>query len=291
MKVNLEEQIRRLVNMKPTLKTFRTAVCACVLASIGVVAFSQPKPMPIPRQPQTEAMAKDKPQYAPQPIAVPPALVPQGQTIGTVVTLTGYMLNQNTLTPVDANYAVYEAGKKVGQSRKSSVRDGFLVTGLKPGGSYTVMIEDPRYFREEFSIALPQSSRYAEISKDFIVRPMEAGKKIVIMPSPFDLRKNVIKAGVEEDLVHFAKMLSMNPGVNVELVCYPDEEVPAATATSISTARGNALKAEFEKAGISGSRISIKSASTVDPINPPPIKKSAKGKRYVGTVYVVVTKT
>ncbi|MBI2794354.1 MAG: hypothetical protein HYX66_06880 [Ignavibacteria bacterium] len=278
--------------MKPIIKTFRTAICACVLASIGVVAFSQPKPMPIPVKNQEGSMVTGKAPAAPQPVVIPPAqAVPQGQTIGTVVTLTGYMLNQNTLTPVDANYAVYEAGKKVGQSRKSSVRDGFLVTGLKPGGSYTVMIEDPRYFREEFPIALPQSSRYAEISKDFIVRPMEAGKKIVIMPSPFDLRKNVIKAGVEEDLVHFAKMLSMNPGVSVELVCYPDEEVPAAAASSISTTRGNALKAEFEKAGISGSRISVKSASTVDPINPPPIKKSAKGKRYVGTVYVVVTKT
>lgn len=280
--------------MKPTLKTFRIVKYACIIATAGVaVAFTQTGYVTLMNQTQEEAMAKNKAMGSvPQPKVVPaPMAMPQGQTIGIVVTLTGFILNQNTLSPVDANYAVYEAGKKIGQSRKASVRDGFLVTGLKPGGSYTVMIEDPRYFREEFPIALPQSSKYAEISKDFIVRPMESGKKFVISPPPFDLRKNVIKSGMEDDLSRLAKMLSMNPGVNVELVCYPDEEVPAATATGISTSRGNALKAEFEKAGISGSRISVKAASTVDPINPPPIKKSAKGKRYIGTVYVVVTKT
>lgn len=225
--------------------------------------------------------------------AIKPVVAPvpqQGSTIGTVVTLTGFMLNGNTLNPVEANYAVYENGKKVGQSRKSNAVDGFLVTGLKPGGSYTMKIEDPRYFRQEFPISLPQTSKYAEISKDFIVRPMETGRKIMVVPPPFDLRKNVVKSGVEEDIRALAQMLSANPSVSVELVCYPDEDGTPANATTVSTSRGNALKAAFEQNGVGAARVSVRSVNTVDPINPPPLKKGAKGKRYVGSVYIVITK-
>lgn len=271
-----------------TERTASIVVVVSFMATMQLSAQQQPEvirlesPKEVVAQPgQPMSMSNAKPVVAP---------APQGQTIGTVVTLTGFMLNGNTLTPVEANYAVYEGGKKVGQSRKSNAADGFLVTGLKPGGSYTIRVEDPRYFREEFAIALPSASKYTEISKDFIVRPMEAGKKIAVNPAPFDLRKNTIKSGMDEDLARLAQMLTMNPGVNIELICYPDDEGPAANASSVSTARGNALKAAFEKAGISGSRMSVKTVNSVDPINPPPLKKSAKGKRYVGSVYILVTK-
>ncbi len=36
--------------------------------------------------------------------------------------------------------------------------------------------------------------------------------------------------------------------------------------------------------------ITTRTVNTTDPLNPPPIRKAAKGKRYVGPVYLVVTK-
>jgi len=80
--------------------------------------------------------------------------------IGTVVTLSGYILNGNTLSPVESGYSLYDAtGKKVGQSNRSNANDGYLVTGLKPGQTYTIKIEDPRYFKQEFkSTFLRQAS-------------------------------------------------------------------------------------------------------------------------------------
>jgi hypothetical protein len=60
-------------------------------------------------------------------------------------------------------------------------------------------------------------------------------------------------------------------------------------ARRISTERGSALRAFFERSGVSGSRISVASAAGADPIDPPPIRKGPKGKRYVGPVYIVIT--
>jgi len=118
---------------------------------------------------------------------------------------------------------------------------------------------------------------------------MESGRSIVVQPIPFDLKKTDLKDGTESDINDMARMLIMNPSVNIEVVCYPDEEVEG-TTSRISLDRGNALKAAFVKSGVSGERISVRAAPSVDPINPPPMRKGAKGKRYVGTVYLVITK-
>ncbi|MBK6761516.1 MAG: OmpA family protein [Ignavibacteria bacterium] len=211
--------------------------------------------------------------------------------LGTVVTLTGYFLNAHTLTPVEANYIVIDAqGKKLGQTSKSNPTDGYLQTGLKPGESYVIRIEDPRYFRQEFRVDIPATGKYLEISKDFVVRTSEAGRTIAIAPSPFDLKKTTLKTGADEDLGEMAKVLIMNPGTNVELVCYPDVEGTADATQKLSSARAEAIKKFFVSKGVSAGRISVRAVSTTDPIDPPPIRKAAKGKRYIGPVYMVITK-
>lgn len=212
-------------------------------------------------------------------------------TIGTVVTISGYILNANTLTPVEANYAIYEvSGKKIGQSNKSNDRDGYLVTGLRPGEQYMIRVEDPRYFKQEYKIEVPKATKYTELSKDIVVRPLETGKTINVMPVPFDLKKTTIKGASEGEVEALASMLVMNPSVNIEIVCYPDEEGTADAAQKISLDRGTSLRAAMVKAGVNAQRVTIKTASTTDPLNPPPVRKGAKGKRYVGPVYLTITR-
>jgi len=211
--------------------------------------------------------------------------------IETVVTLTGNMLNASSLSPVEANYSVLDAsGKKLGPARRSNAIDGYLVTGLRPGESYTIRIEDPRYFRQDYAIQIPKTSKYVEISKDFTVKPMEAGRSIAVAPSPFDLKKSALKVGSDEILGDMSRMLVMNPSVVVELVCYPDNDGSAAEVSKLTGDRTSALKAYFIKNGVSEQRIKVRVVSSTDPINPPPLRKGAKGKRYVGPVYLVVTK-
>lgn len=212
-------------------------------------------------------------------------------TVGTVVTIAGYFLNAQTLTPVEVHYIVIDGqAKKLGQTSKSSVKDGYLQTGLKPGESYIIRVEDPRYFKQEFRVDVPATGKYLEISKDFVVRTMETGRVVTISPSPFDVKKSVLKTGSEEDLDQFAKILILNQGTNVELVCYPDQEGVADAIQKMSSARADALKKFFVGKGVSAGRISVRAVSTTDPLDPPPIRKAAKGKRYVGPVYLVVTK-
>ena len=211
-------------------------------------------------------------------------------TIGTVVTLSGHVMDHSTLHAVDANYAIYDShNKKVGRTRRASAKDGYLVTGLKPGETYRVRVEDPRYFKAEFEVAVPPTGKYVEMARDFVVHKLVSGKKLRISPAPFDLRKNHIKVGTEHRLEEFARMLIMNPGVKCDLIAYPDEDLPEGRAKQVSRERGAALKSFMEAAGVNTSRITVKEASTLDPLDPPPFRKGAKGHRYIGSVYLIIT--
>jgi len=211
-------------------------------------------------------------------------------TVNTVVTLAGSILNAATLEPVECTFGIYDgAGRKVGQTRRATIGNGYLVTGLQPGEDYKLRIEDPRFFKQEYAIQLPKTSRYLEISKDFTVRTMEAGRKLSLTPNPFDVKKTTLKVGADEILEEVVKILTMNAGVKVDLICYPDAEGAAADIATFTSGRGSALKDHLVKNGINADRINVRAMTTTDPINPPPIRKGAKGKRYVGPVYVVVT--
>ena len=210
--------------------------------------------------------------------------------IGTVTTLSGMVLDQATLLPVEANYGVYDAqGKKIGQSRIASASDGYLVTGLKPGERYVIRVEDPRYLKQEHGITMPPSGTYTEVSKDITVRKLAAGSTFAMTPAPFDLKKTDVKSGTEDDLRMLAAMLVMNPSVRIQVLCYPDEDLPAKRAEEVSLQRASALKGFLQKEGVSAERISVKAAQSTDPLNPPPVRKGAKGKRYIGSVYITMT--
>ena len=77
---------------------------------------------------------------------------------------------------------------------------------------------------------------------------------------------------------------------NVEFVCYPDAEGSADVIQKISAGRAESLKKFVVAKGVSAGRVSVRAVSSTDPIDPPPIRKAAKGKRYVGPVYMVITK-
>ena len=220
-----------------------------------------------------------------------PLRVQAQSATGTVVTMSGFFSKGVDNEPTEAAYALYDSkGKKIGQTLRSSAKEGYLVTGLKPGETYIIRAEDPRFFRQEWTIDIPATSKYLEISRDFQLYVLEVGRKVKVLPSPFDAKKTTLKPGTEDALAKTARLFVMNPNANLELICYPDAEGSADAAQKFSSARAETVKAFLVSKGVSADRISIRAVSTVDPLDPPPIRASAKGKRYVGAVYIAVTK-
>jgi outer membrane protein OmpA-like peptidoglycan-associated protein len=213
------------------------------------------------------------------------------QMLHTVVALTGNVFDAVTKEPVTVFIIVHdENGDIVGATRSNKFENGnYYVTGLKPGNKYTIILKQQKYFMEKYNIQIANTNRYEEISRDFLVKPLYEGVKIPFPVPPFELNKSKLRYGAEEILTGMSNTLVNNEDVDVEIHCYPDDRGNKKENIDLTSERCKSLMNYFTRQGIEASRLSIKPHENTDPDNPPPTKKRAKGKRYIGSSYIVVT--
>ncbi len=217
--------------------------------------------------------------------------ISSSQLVETVVAITGSVLNSVTREPVTAYLVVLdENGKRVNATRSNSAENGYYyITSLKPGHKYTINISQPNYFKEKFEIEIANTDKYTEISRDFLVTPIQKGIDLPLTISPFELNKSKLRFGSEYLLSDIISTLNNNSGIKVDIICYPDNNVDKTENQKLTEERAKSLKAFLIENGINESRINIKPNSTTDPQNPPPTEKRAKGKRYIGSTYIRVS--
>ncbi|MCX7736391.1 MAG: OmpA family protein [Candidatus Kapabacteria bacterium] len=213
------------------------------------------------------------------------------QFVGTVVALTGSVLNSVTREPVTAYLIVLdENGKRINATRSNSAENGYYyITSLKPGQKYYITISQPNYFKEKFEIEIANTDKYTEISKDFLITPIQKGIDLPLTISPFELNKSKLRFGSEYLLTDIISTLQNNPEIKVDIICFPDNNNDKNENQKLTEERAKSLRTFLIEKGISESRINIKSNSSTDPKNPPPVEKRAKGKRYIGSTYIRVS--
>ena len=215
---------------------------------------------------------------------------PSKPLVRTVVALTGNVINEVTRAPIATFLVVNdENGKKVFATRSNAAENGYYyITGLLPGHKYSITINQTGYFKDRFDLDIPNTDMYQEISKDLLVKPMIKDTKIKIPVPPFELNKTKLRYGSDYMLKELSKTLINNPEVKFEVLCYPDNNDDKKENKKFTEDRCQSISDFLTQNGIDASRITIKGSSSTDPQNPPPVTKTAKGKRYIGTSYIVV---
>jgi outer membrane protein OmpA-like peptidoglycan-associated protein len=213
--------------------------------------------------------------------------------INTTVSLTGNVFNQVSKLPETAVIKVTDTeGRRVGATRSNGAQNGaYFVAGLKPGQNYMVEITKKDFLTERYKLSVPNTGKYLEISHDFLIKPLKVGVKIPIAVTPFELRKSKLRFGAELYLDDWIDVFKDNPEVTVRVLCFPDSKGDANENQKITDERANAIKDFFIEKGVNASRLSTAGSKVVDPDNPPPTEKAAKGKRYVGPCYIEILKT
>jgi len=208
-----------------------------------------------------------------------------------VMSVTGTVIDQTTRNPVSILVSFYDRNnKKIGSSKSNSATGYYLVTGLKQGETYKVQLESSDFFKDEYEITLPVSKKYADVSRDFTVKPLVKGAKILLEVPPFELKKSKLRVGAEDYLADIKKMLVLNPGVSVEIQTYPDAEGDPAVNEAFTMERAQAIKKYLIDNGVREQKLTVKASGQTDSVNPPPRYKTAKGKRYIGPIYIMITK-
>jgi outer membrane protein OmpA-like peptidoglycan-associated protein len=213
------------------------------------------------------------------------------QLLNTVVALTGNVFDAVTREPVTAFITVKdENGDKISATRSNAYEKGYYyVTGLKPGRKYTILLNKPDYFKEKFELTVANTDKYVEISKDFLMKPLVKGVQIPFVVPPFELNKTKLRFGGEELLDDIKNSLTNNTNIKFQILCYPDKADDQYENEKITLERCKAIMAYFVANGVDASRITMLGSGKPDPKNPPPTKTKAKGKKYIGPSYIVVT--
>jgi OmpA-OmpF porin, OOP family len=203
----------------------------------------------------------------------------------TVVSLTGTTIDDLTKKPAKVQIKVFDmSGKQVGRTRSSGK---YFLTGLKPGNTYSLEVYGKGYFFKEYEIKVPPTDKYAEISRDFVLTPMEEGAKIPMSVIPFDKGKTNIRTGADYVMDDIVGIMRSNRKASFEIMVYPEISKSPAEGLALSTARAESIK-KYLNARKIRNEITLAPKGEYDPDNPLPTKKRAKGKRYKGSVYIIV---
>ncbi|MFP4368158.1 MAG: OmpA family protein [Candidatus Kapaibacterium sp.] len=214
----------------------------------------------------------------------------KAQLVSTVVAVTGNIINQADRQPVSVTFFVEDQnGKRINKATSNSKSGYYYVTGLKPGRQYYFTINEDGWFKQKIEIRIPDTDKYLELSRDILAYPKKEGVRIKIPVPPFELNKSKLRFGAAFLLNNFSETLRINPDVSFKIVSYPDKDQPAEENLGLTKDRANSIKDFLVIEGISPERIETEGKSLTDPENPPPAEKRAKGKRYIGPSYIVVT--
>lgn len=211
--------------------------------------------------------------------------------MNTVVSITGSVFNSVTKDPIRVGYKlVDESDKVVRRGKTNPAQNGYyFITGLAPGGKYKLVFDgDDNYFKAEFAVEIPNTNKYEEFSKDFLISPKSKGMELPQRVPVFELNKSKLRGGADLFLEDIFQTLADNPALKFTIVAYPDNNSNEGTNETLTQSRCQALKEYFVAKKIDASRIEIKANKSTDPKNPPPTEKRAKGKRYIGSIYYLV---
>ncbi len=216
----------------------------------------------------------------------------QIKSIKLVVSLTGSVIDHQTRDYVTIRYEVFdEKGKRVARGRTNGLAKGYyFITGLKPGQKYSIKFFDMNYLRTEYKFDIPYTDKYAEYSKDFLVVPRQKDLKLFLSVPPFERGKTKLRYGIEHFLEFYTKLVVRNPRVKFQIQCFPDENGNPENNIKLTEGRANSLKSFFVKNGAKEKKIKIKASPITDTVHQPPVKKRSKGKRYIGSSYLVLFK-
>jgi outer membrane protein OmpA-like peptidoglycan-associated protein len=171
---------------------------------------------------------------------------------------------------------------------KARANGKYFITGLKPGEQYILEVQIQGYFQYNFDLNVPNTDKYQEISRDFAMKPMVEGAKIRFSVIPFDIKNTKLRDGAGVYLDEYVKILRANPRAEFAIEVYPENQSNS-NNLEFTKKRAEELKNYFVQNKIK-TEIEIKPNQEIDVNNPPPSGKQAKGKRYKGSIYLVVNK-
>jgi outer membrane protein OmpA-like peptidoglycan-associated protein len=137
--------------------------------------------------------------------------------------LKGKVLDQITLEPLEAQIILTdnETNEVIATFTSNSATGKYLVS-LPSGKNYGIAVKAEGYLFHSENFNIPNNAQYQEIEKDFYLKKVEVGSKIVLKNVFFDFAKATLRQESESELNRLAKLLTDVPGMKIEVSGHTD---------------------------------------------------------------------
>ena len=180
-------------------------------------------------------------------------------------TVCGTIKNEKDQSPVYSALIFYPVGKSTPELTvySDSVSSKYSAN-LLTRGPYWVDLEAPGYFFANDAIQFGKDEQL--LTRNYTLKKMDAGVKIVIENILFNTGKATLKPSSFEELDKFAKLLIKNPKVCIEVSGHTDNVGAASYNKKLSKNRALTVKNYLVNHGVEEERISYEGYGMEQPI-------------------------
>lgn len=219
-----------------------------------------PEPLPEPPKPDTVVkVVRDTVRI------VEPPVVP----VDVSLTLIGSIMEEGTSNPVMAKIELIDMDKN----------QVIATTISEPaGGSYRIKIQDRKNYGVEITaqgymvyldiVEIPTDVGTKELLKNFFLKKVKVGEKVVLKNIFFDTNKATLKPESYAELNNVFKLLTTNPTLRIEISGHTDNVGSAQANTTLSQARAKAVVDYLVANGIDPARLEYRGYGFTQPIAP-----------------------
>ncbi len=182
-------------------------------------------------------------------------------------TLTGVISDETSTNVVHGALSFYRAGENEPFSIVvSDSSNGKYTASIEDQGPFLIEVEASGYFFLNETYKFPENQTFT--AKNFLLKKMSTGAKIVVENILFNSGKSTLKAASFKGLDKLAILLIRNPNVRIEVSGHTDNVGSASVNKRISKARALTVKNYLSSRGVEEDRIEYEGYGFDQPIAP-----------------------
>ena len=185
-----------------------------------------------------------------------------------VTLVKGKVLNSKTNAPLTAavHFENLDNGTDMGEARTDPKTGAYQII-LPFGFHYGVRATTKGFYSVHENLDLKETAKYAEVTKDLVMVPIEVGETVKLNNVFFDAGQPGLKPASFPELDRLVSILKETPNISIELEGHTDNMGKADVLQKLSEDRVEAVKKYLVSKGINSNRISGKGYGGTRPVS------------------------
>lgn len=207
-----------------------------------------------------------------QPVVAQPKVTPKVPVVAEtkpdpVVLVRGKTLDAKTKAPISTDIHIenLDSRKEVGEAISDPATGDYKII-LPYGANYGFHASVPGYLSVNENLELVTVSKYVELEKNLYLVPIQVGANIQLNNVFFEQGRPILKAESYPELDRLVTIMQDNPGMEIELHGYTDNNGRETSLIVLSMDRVGAVKKYMTSKGILAKRITGKGFGPANPI-------------------------